>query len=204
MAISKLSQSSSIAGNKKSSAWDGSTSTGSYVPIQTFVIGAQPTAAVVFSNIPQTFSHLQLRITARGTEAGNTGNTGTYFNMICNNDTTSTGTGNYSFHCIYGDGSTMNSLTAYGNPGLIMERISNAQSPTGFYGTKVVDIIDYTSTSKYKTIKTIGALDVAWGGRFYFNSVMWPSLSPITTLSFYGESGGVFDQFSTFALYGIK
>ena len=61
MAISNISGSSAIAGNKDSKAWDQTTSFGGFYPIQTIVVPSLGAASVSFTNIPQNFTHLQLR-----------------------------------------------------------------------------------------------------------------------------------------------
>ena len=84
----------------------------------------------------------------------------------------------------------------------IIERGANANS-SGF-GAIVVDILDYTSTTKNKTVRSIGGLDNNGGGQMYINSSLWYATpAAITQIDITPELGN-FAQYSQFALYGIK
>ena len=71
---------------------------GSYDSIATTTVGAGGTTSITFSSIPQTYTHLQLRMLT----IGNGSNTASGF-MALNCDSTST---NYYTHYLYGNGAT--------------------------------------------------------------------------------------------------
>lgn len=166
-------------------------STNSYESIATVTIGtAQST--ITFSSIPSTFKHLQVRgilqISGGDTEA----------KLTLNGDSTSS---NYATHQLLGDGSTAASY-ATANSGFIKTGINNSASGSNF-GAMVVDILDYANTSKNKTVRTLTGADTNGGGYIRFASGFWNSTAATTSLTFTASSGN-FNQYSSFALYGIK
>ena len=70
---------------------------GAYFPLGEFTLSSAQTT-VTFSNIPQTYTHLQLRSIARGTA---TGTSGVDLYLTFNNNTTG-----YNGHQLYGDGAS--------------------------------------------------------------------------------------------------
>jgi hypothetical protein len=72
------------------------------------------------------------------------------------------------------------------------------------YGVSIVDILDYANTNKYKTFRSLAGQDQnSSSGRIVFVSGLWQSTSAITTLDLNLESG-LWNQYSSVALYGIK
>ena len=71
------------------------------------------------------------------------------------------------------------------------------------FGSYVIDINDYTSTAKYKTVKTLGGFDANGSGAYAFMSTLWQSATAISTITLTTD-GGNFAQYSQFALYGIR
>jgi hypothetical protein len=70
----------------------------------------------------------------------------------------------------------------------------------------VFDILDYTNTNKYKTIRTLsGTNNNSAGTNSYvrFSSGLWMNTNAITSVTIYAASGN-FAQHSQLALYGIK
>ena len=162
--------------------------TGSYESIATVSVGSGGAANVEFTSIPATFTHLQIRAIAKAS--------GTNFNpkMQFNNDTAT----NYSWHYIYGDGSTV-AAGAGATQAFIYNSIisTNASMYNGF----VIDILDYANTNKYKTTRELSGQDRNGSGEIALWSGNWRSTSAITSIKF---SNGTFDQYSHFALYGIR
>ena len=164
--------------------------TNSYESIATVTIGtAQST--ITFSSIPSTFKHLQVRgilqISGGDTEA----------KLTLNGDSTSS---NYATHQLLGDGSTTYGL-ATANSGFIKTGITN--STANIFGAMVVDILDYANTSKNKTVRTLTGIDLNGNGNIRLASGFWNSTTATTSLTFTASSGN-FNQYSSFALYGIK
>jgi hypothetical protein len=74
---------------------------GDYESISTVTVGGTPATEIVFSSIPQTYKHLQIRALVRNNRAAQ--NSNTYFRF--NGDTGN----NYAFHAMYGTGSVAGS-----------------------------------------------------------------------------------------------
>jgi hypothetical protein len=146
---------------------------------------------------------LQLRIFAQSNRATYAGDS---CFMTINSDTAA----NYSNHSVQGEGSAAGSYaTATGvyNYANIRNTMESSAGP-GF-ASIVIDILDYQNISKYKTVRYIGGSDnngtvAGYGGYIVFGSSLWLSTSAINSLSFIPESGTLWNQYSSFALYGIK
>lgn len=196
MALRRFSTSGITAGTKSSKVWDGETFPGYFESIATVVVPSANQATVTFSNIPQIYTHLQLRIIARGTFSSSDDNLDGRFN----GDTGS----NYAWHILYGGGSsagaTASSSTNYFMPG----RMTYSSSSANTYGVSVTDILDYTNTNKYKTVRSITGQDQNGSGIILLNSGLWQSTSAITSIDLFPHAGGNFVQYSHFALYGIR
>lgn len=66
----------------------------------------------------------------------------------------------------------------------------------------IVDVLDYTSTTKTKTIRSFGGYDANGSGRVNLISSLFTTTSAITSITF--TSGNSFSSTSRFAIYGIK
>lgn len=163
--------------------------TNSWESIESFTVGSGGTTSITFGSggtIPQTYKHLQIRYTSTGTSTGNE-------IIRFNGDTGS----NYSWHVMYGNGAgsalaAAGSSTAFTYLGNINTSAPNAG---------IVDLLDYTNTSKYKTMRALCGTDTNGAGEIGLFSGVWQSTSAITsvTISFSNIA-----QYSSFALYGIK
>jgi len=156
--------------------------------------GANP----VFTSIPQNFTHLQLRCYVRA--AGATSYQYVYFRL--NGDTG----GNYAFKYLNGNGtSAVNSASSGGGYGLIGYCASNSNT-TNVFSTVIIDILDYTSTTKNKTLRALNGMDINASGS---NSGLWSSLwtpstiAAITQIDIGPDSYGCLAG-SRFDLYGIN
>jgi hypothetical protein len=118
--------------------------------------------------------------------------------MRFNGDTTG---GNYTRHYLYGDGS---SAASGGNVSDGQLSIGYTSTSANIFGGGVVDVLDYTSTSKNKTIRSLAGYDANGSGLIVLYSGLW-SKTPeaITSISIYAGAGNI-NQYSQFALYGIK
>jgi hypothetical protein len=174
----------------------------SFESIATVVVGASSVSSITFSSIPSTYKHLQVRYMVKGAR---TNNPLEELNLRFNGDTGN----NYAQHAIAGDGSAP--FAAPGASGNNIELgsgfIGDSQTDSQF-GVGIVDILDYGSTTKTKTIRMIGGVDfngapLTYGGRVGLGSGLWNNTSATTSLTFYGDNADII-QYSHFALYGIK
>jgi hypothetical protein len=170
---------------------------GDYQSIATVNVGSGGQATVVFSSIPSTFKHLQIRAITRDTQVANSIGA---FRMTVNSDILST----YTRHVLAGDGSSatsgFNSTTGFCFTGLYVTGGSSAN----MFGVNIIDILDYSNTNKNKTFRVLSGVDKNGSGEVALTSNLFPSLSAITTLSFAPTLTSNWAQHTQFALYGIK
>ena len=162
------------------------------------LVGSAGASTVTFSNIPQTYKHLQLRILGRTDRA----TAGDAIRIQFNSDTTS---GNYRSHMLYGDGASVLSLNLGNTAGITSYAISAAGAGANIFGVMIIDFLDYGNANKYKTVRSLSGFDVnGSGGECHFSSGVWMSSSAITSLTIIPNVGTNFVQYSSFALYGIR
>jgi len=170
-----------------------------YFPIQTVTVGAGGASSIVFSSIPQTYKHLEIR----GTDQQQYGvNDSGYTGIRLNGDTGAT----WNRHQMWGTGSTLatyalgannNTWGTVGDSGLVGTR-------TQYFAGNIIEILDYTSTAKYKHVRGFGGFDVAGSGSNVgtFSST-WQNTAAVTQVTMNG-SNGAFKPGVTYTLYGVK
>jgi hypothetical protein len=170
-------------------------------PIATTLVGSGGVSSVTFSNIPNTYKHLQVRWLC-------TTNRGTYaiddIKMTFNSDTGA----NYSHHNLKGNGSTA-SAGAIANANYLYYDVSAGTSVSNFFGVAITDILDYANTNKFKTIRALTGTDTNGSvagefGRVALQSGNWRNTAAITSITIVPFTGTSFNQHSRFSLYGIK
>jgi hypothetical protein len=171
--------------------------TGAMFPIGVTTVGSGGAASIDFTSIPSTYTHLQIRGIARDSRAA----TQDTLKIIYNNDS---GSNYFTYHEIYGDGST---AAAYaGNPSdtqIYVDSFAASSASANIFGAMVIDILDYANTNKYKTNRFLGGNDRNGSGSIAFGSGLWLSTSAINRITISGANGTL-SQYSQFALYGIK
>ena len=174
-------------------------STNSYESIATVTV-TTAVSSISFSSIPSTFKHLQIRGIARSANAA----AAEQGKLQMNGDTSAS---NYAFHSLKGNGSAA-SAEGYGT-GVVagvagVFRITANTAGSNIFGVTVVDILDYTNTNKYKTVRILTGQDQNGSGDIQFNSGLWLNTAAVTSLTLTMQGSGNFMQYSSFALYGIK
>ena len=171
--------------------------TGVMFPIQMVSVGAAGTSTITFSSIPATYTHLQIRQIARTTVATSvqTGN-----GIRFNSDTAS----NYAIHQLFGDGSSTTTNAIVPDSYIFYSANTGTSAGANIFGAAVIDILDYANTNKFKTVRTLAGADLNGSGSIYFRSGLWRSTSAISTITIDCRDSGVFTEYSSFALYGIK
>ena len=166
----------------------------SYESIYTIPV-TTTTSDVTFTSIPSTYKHLQIRMLVQQ-NSGSENNDILEFQF--NGDTTA----NYRQHSIRGDGSTALAADNTLSAGWVDRCIPRVGS--GSFGGVVMDILDYTSTSKNKTVRSLGGFDRNGGGIITLSSSLWfKTPEAITSIRLKPQSAS-WTQYSHFALYGIK
>lgn len=199
MALRRFST-SNISGSKSSKVWDGETFPGYFESIATYVVGTSGTTLVEFTNIPQNYSHLQVRAIGR---VGYPGVASVSSPQMKFNDDSNSNYSNHRFGT-YGTGNFADGEANQSIAGAI-SWMSAATATAGIFGSFIMDILDYSNTSKYKTVRTLAGVDLdSSGGWAAFTSNNWRSTSAITKISFIENANYGWDKYSHFALYGIR
>lgn len=172
---------------------------GSIYPLGAFTL-ASAQANVEFTNIPQTYTHLQIRSLSQ-TSRATFGVDSLRFQF--NADTAS----NYSWHHLRGDGSSPEASSGTSLGYMEVQRILGTTTGNS-YGGFVMDILYYRDTNKFTTVRTVGGVDVngtvgGIGGAAVFASGNWRNNNAVTSIKLYGDAAS-FAANSSFALYGIR
>jgi hypothetical protein len=155
-------------------------------------------ATITFSNLDAyfgKFKHLQLRTLARSVSSGTSENGLLRFN----GDTGA----NYSAHYVYTQTTVVPSGALTSQTDLryfsILAGTSNA---TGIFSPAIMDIADFSSSTKNKTTRMIsGGISPAVYGEIFLGSGAYLSTSPISSISLSSTSS--FATGSRFSLYGL-
>jgi hypothetical protein len=156
---------------------------GSYYALASVTVPSGGVSSVTFAGIPTGYSHLQIRCLSLF-------GSGTNIHLQFNGDTGA----NYGYHQLYGTGS---SAAAASNQGMTYLPFMY-QGGTG--GT-IMDILDYTNTNKNRVTRTLDGYDANGSGSIALWSGLWLSTAAINSITIFG---GTFNQYSSFALYGVK
>jgi hypothetical protein len=159
-----------------------------YEAIATQTLGSAA-ASVTFSSISGSYTDLIIV-----SNIANSTNDSLYFRI--NGDTGS----NYSTTWLYGNGTVAASGRQTSNTtGILSGAIQVGLSSTN-YGSSIIQIMNYSNTTTYKTALT------RWGlGNAETNATvgLWRSTSAITSVTILPGAGNLASG-STFSLYGIK
>ena len=167
-------------------------------PIASALVGSGGTGAITFYDIPQTYKHLHLRCHSQGTySATDYDNVSMYFNSDTGN--------NYTYHNLRGNGTGVASGALYDYPRIVAQYTHVAPSNDNIFGISIIDILDYASTTKYKTMRSMGAADSNGAGGAGMAFGAWMNTAPVTSITiFENNSPYTWNQNSRFSLYGIK
>ena len=178
-------------GSVKGFGWGALLATSSYESIAS--ASGSGVRILTFTSIPSTYKHLQIRGIGFSTTSDN-------WSLRFNNDSSAI----YTVHGLRGTGASVDAL-GYASPfddkasfvGLGAGGAGN--NPTG----SIIDIHDYTSTTKYKTVRSFWGADQNGSGQLGITSNLWLSTSAITRIDIittnYDMNAG-----TSYALYGIK
>jgi hypothetical protein len=121
---------------------------------------------------------------------------------------------NYANHALIGDGSSASAAGGASRTSVMGYDYYNSIGATGLantFATCVIDILDYSSVSKYKTMRFFEGRELNGNNtdsRVYFESGLWMNTAAINSITFSALNGGgsaaSLDTNTTFALYGIK
>lgn len=172
-------------------AASGAGAAGAYELISSTILTGNSTG-ITFSSIPQTYKHLQLRVVSIAD--GGFVNDYMRFNGVTS--------GVYTDHSLLG---VNGSVTSNFN-GINQTRINLSASGNnaGAYGVKIIDITDYASSSKFKTIKNFAGFQYPGYPRVELHSGLYMQTTAISSLTIYNESAANYTSGTRWSLYGIK
>lgn len=191
MAISRLSETTLQTGFQKfNTLWDGRSAVGAMDAISSVRLTSAQ-SHISFNNIPQTYTHLQVRIYANvGSEA---------FGTMTFNDVASNYQALRQFY-----GSSTNVVSNKPNSATSYAETSYFPSTTNVFSSTIIDILDYSNTNKHKTVKNIGGWDNNTLGYILTRSALWATNSAITVITFAVNSNATYSAGTTISLYGIR
>ena len=161
----------------------------SYESIAT-VTASGSVSTLSFTSIPSGFKHLQIRGMNRTAAGGGV-------NLQINSDTGS----NYAQHRLEGSGTA---ASAAGFASQTSVPVSSNTTAADTMSVTIIDILDYGSTTKNKTLRVLRGFDANGTGTIIVGSGLWMSTAAITSIQLVNSSSNNFDSTTTFALYGIK
>lgn len=173
--------------------------------IQTTTVGATPASVINFTNIPQTYKHLQIRGYIITSGVGGNGYAYAQLRFApLSTGIIDAGT-NYCWYEMFAQCGTSTSITNISSLLSSTAAIGfEAGYPSPSIAPGVIDIFDYTSTNIYKTVKSItGGENTSSNSYVLWAASTWLNTSAITSIQLTPTSGS-FAQYSKISLYGVK
>lgn len=141
------------------------------------------------------YKHLHIRALTRSV----TGTTGD-LRFLFNYDPSAL----YAYSFLWGF-SSINEIRSIGsssvNEGRAGKR-AGSNEPSGIFGVSVIDILDFNSTSKNKTLRAMGGVGSGDADPLFVTS-SYNSTNPITSITF-GDGSNAFSAGSRISIYGVK
>ena len=156
-------------------------------------------SSVTFSGLGaySDYKHLQIRFVGR-TDIANTSARDLLVRLNAD-------TGNsYAYHNLYGTGSEVNSRQASTTGGMFQREVfADGNNTTGVFGAGIIDILDFSSTSKNTTIRTLLGVNATSSTIVALSSGLWNSTSAVTSVTLAPNSSNLVAG-TRFSLYGSK
>jgi hypothetical protein len=163
------------------------------IPISTVTVGSGGNN-IDFINIPQTYTDLIIKLSARDTASATFWGFNIYFNGSLAT--------NYSFRRLYGTGSGTASDSFSGQTTISPYAASGGTSTANTFGNTEIYIPNYTgSTAKSVLIDGVSENN-ATSAVAGLTAALWSLTSPINQVSI--SASGTFAQHTTATLYGIR
>lgn len=196
MAITKLSNSGLTTGNLKYDSMLAGNDPGATFLIQR-IAGTGSATSITFSNIPQNYQHLQIRGIVKNaftTTSTGVGNVNITFNGV--------GGTSYATHTLRGSGTAASAFGDANYSSIYPNAVANSHANnTNIVGAIIIDIHDYASTTKNKTVRNFSGVDYNGGGLIELNSGVFLSTNAITSITLTTSQNWTTQ--TSFALYGM-
>lgn len=175
---------------------DGGGAANSYESISTVLVGAGGQSSISFTSIPSTYKHLQIRCISRESLGSSFG--GMYIQL--NSDTGS----NYAWHRVWGDGASVFAGSSSSTTAQLGGIIATTSGTASVFSSAIIDVLDYANSNKNKTLRSFTGLDYNSTGYVGLHSGLWMNTAAVTSIVINPDSGQNWQQYTQFALYGIK
>ena len=154
------------------------------------------TSQVNFSSIPQTFTHLQVRISGRDASATSVNSSFIVLNDVFND---------YAIHSLFGNGSSAGATGSTAQVLIPIGVLPGTSASSNIVGGIIVDILDYANTNKNKTVRAMGGSDLNGSGQVSMTSGFRVNTAAVTSITVGGAytSPYAFASGTTVDLYGI-
>lgn len=163
-----------------------------YKLIETITVGSGGAASVTFSSIPQTYTDLVLKVSARTDRAAGVSDS---VLVKFNNSTTT-----YTGRILYGDGSSA-AAQSYSSTGGA-SAVSNTATASVFSNAEMY-IPNYTGSTNKCFLGDNVTENNGTQSYTILDAGLWSTTSAITSLVCAGANGNLM-QYTTLSLYGIK
>lgn len=161
--------------------------------IATAYPGGSTSVTFDISSLASGYKHLQIRAVVQTTHTGYEG-----LRLRFNGDTGS----NYSTHYLFATGASFGSGAQSSTTGMYVG-LASPSSASNNFGASVATINDFASSAKNKTTRAHSG--IRWtSSETTIHSGAWYNTAPVTSLTFYGDTGATFISGSRISIYGIK
>jgi hypothetical protein len=154
--------------------------------------GTGSSGVIEFTSIPQDYKHLQIRYTAK--------NTSTTEDMTIRMNGITTAV--YARHHVRGNGTIVSSNANTSQTSIDLLNAVSPNTTANAVAAGVIDILDYTNTSKNTTIRALYGLSDSVA-RMYLASGLYNQTTAVSSLTFTALANN-FTSSSRFSLYGIR
>ena len=166
------------------------------IPISTVTVGSGGASSIDFVNIPQTYTDLVIKVSARSTSSSGD----------CRIELNGSGGTAYSGRLLYGDGSAVASASNSGQALMSWGAgsINRSTTTSNTFANTDVYIPNYTSSNN-KSVSTDSVEENnATQAYSQLAASLWASSAPVTSIKLTPSGSGNFTQYSSATLYGIR
>jgi len=168
--------------------------------LETQILGSDA-SSVTFTGLGaySDYKHLHLRISSQVTSTGSSANRN--LRMTFNGDSAA----NYNSHTIAAE---IGSLFSYADLSQSATYIGKTSVVFGAshdnqFAPALVDILDFSNTNKFTTVRAMGGISASQDGDLLYQSSVWRNTAAITQFQIYPDVQS-FKALSRFSLYGVK
>jgi hypothetical protein len=161
------------------------------------VASGDTSASITFDNIPQSYTHLLIKFSARCNIADNL----THFYVYFNDDSTDA---NYTGHSVTSTSNTMSSVGT-ANSQIVRNTVVGASATSNAFSGGEIMIPNYSNTLRRKLINCfVAAPTVVVSSTYSHSAVRWDNTSAITKIFIDLVGTNAFTGNTRFDLYGIQ